>query len=75
MKLSLLEYTITKEQFETVRNFLNEEIPPLSSSGCIPASKVFPILHNKDTIILQFCGWSINLHSDGTFGWEDTTGG
>lgn len=34
-----------------------------------------PILHNKNLIILQFCGWSINLSADGTWEWEDTTGG
>lgn len=34
-----------------------------------------PILHNKGKIFLQFCGWSINLLDDGTWYWEDTTGG
>lgn len=36
---------------------------------------LIPILHNKDKIYLQFCGWSINLLNDGTWHWEDTTGG
>ena len=26
-------------------------------------------------IMLQFCGWSINLREDGTWSWDDTTGG
>ena len=34
-----------------------------------------PILHNEGKIYLQFCGWSINLLNDGTWHWEDTTGG
>ena len=34
-----------------------------------------PILHNEGKIYLQFCGWSINLLDDGTWHWEDTTGG
>lgn len=34
-----------------------------------------PILHNENKIFLQFCGWSINLYDDGTWCWEDTTGG
>lgn len=33
------------------------------------------ILHNEGKIYLQFCGWSINLLDDGTWHWEDTTGG
>lgn len=37
--------------------------------------EVSAILHNKNQIILQFCGWSINLYEDGTYEWEDTTGG
>jgi len=35
---------------------------------------VLPILHNE-FIILLMCGWSINLNPDGTWYWEDTTGG
>jgi len=35
---------------------------------------VLPILHNEGTIILQFSGWSINLHSDGTWIWKATDG-
>ena len=34
-----------------------------------------PILHNHGEIYLQFCGWSINLYKDGTWCFEDTTGG
>ena len=34
-----------------------------------------PILHNDGKIFLQFNGWSINLSDDGTWFWEDTTGG
>ena len=36
---------------------------------------VMPILHNEGKIILQFDGWSINLADNGTWIWEDTTGG
>ena len=41
------------------------------------SSKVefLPIMHNKDVVILQFHGWSINLHEDGTWIWEATDGG
>lgn len=38
-------------------------------------SDCIPILHNEGEIFLQFCGWSINLNEDGTWFWEDTTGG
>lgn len=34
-----------------------------------------PIIHNEGKIFLQFCGWSINLLDDGTWYWEDTSGG
>jgi len=34
-----------------------------------------PILHNKDCIILQYSGWSLNLLSNGQWGWESTEGG
>ncbi len=36
---------------------------------------VLPIVHIPDEIHLQFCGWCIILNSDGTWDWEDTTGG
>lgn len=36
---------------------------------------IIPITHNEDMIMLQMCGWSINLCKDGTWYWEDTTGG
>lgn len=36
---------------------------------------VTPILHNEECIILQFCGWSINLEADGRWWWEATDGG
>lgn len=26
-------------------------------------------------VVLQFCGWCIHIHGDGTWTWEDTTGG
>ncbi len=53
------------EQIERVKGFLREEY-----SG-VPIN----ILHNKGFIILQYCGWSINLYDDGTWGWEITEGG
>jgi len=36
---------------------------------------LIPILHNKDQVILQFYGWSINLYDDGTWIWTATDGG
>jgi len=41
----------------------------------VPEIRVTPILHNEDLIILQFLGWSIDLNKDGTWNWEDTSGG
>ena len=56
-----------KEVHEAFQN----EGPVYAVHQCL----VLPILHNPDQIILQFNGWSINLHDDGTWEWEDTTGG
>jgi hypothetical protein len=62
-----------------VKSFLKEE---LENKDIIKDSlrsdlftSVIPILHNENLIYLQFNGWSINLLSDGTWFWEDTTGG
>ncbi len=33
------------------------------------------ITHNEGKIYFQFCGWSLNIYDDGTWCWEDTTGG
>jgi len=50
-------------QIEQVRALLNE------------GEGLYPILHNKGEVIIQGCGWSVNLLPDGTWFWEDTTGG
>lgn len=62
-----METAFTKENFDEVKAFLQEAIDVQNSP--------ITILHNRDTIILQYNGWSINLHDDGTWEWEDTTGG
>jgi hypothetical protein len=36
---------------------------------------MMPIMHNKDVVYLQLCGWSINLKSDGTWHVQVTEGG
>jgi hypothetical protein len=72
-------------QIEIVKQLLKEatEIVPYEFDG-LHGEKIqtttkrvtpIPILHNKGEIYLQFCGWSINLFDDGTWDWEDTTGG
>lgn len=38
-------------------------------------TSVCPITHNPGLVILQFCGWSITLKTDGDWYLEDTTGG
>lgn len=58
-------------QTEKIKEILAEEIK--NNNG--KKIDVIPILHNKGEIILQFCGWSINLLDNGQFYWEDTTGG
>ncbi len=55
-----------------------EKIPVVASQDVITVRRQvtpIPILHNEGKIYLQFCGWSINLYDDGTWCWEDTTGG
>lgn len=34
-----------------------------------------PYLHREDNIALLFCGFEIILNKDGTWSWQDTTGG
>lgn len=36
---------------------------------------VMPILHNPDHIFLLVYGWGIRLSNDGTWTWEETSGG
>jgi len=60
--------------FNQVKDFLQKEIDLRESLHGLTAD-VMPILHNKELIILQFCGWAIDLHEDGTWSWEETTGG
>lgn len=63
VKELLREETETIPYVTKIINTTTERVTPI------------PILHNKGLIYLQFCGWSINLHDDGTWCWEDTTGG
>jgi len=64
---------------EKVKELLKEEIRDMKNKKRIKLFKddltIDPILHNKDMIILQMWGWSINLLEDGTWFWEDTSGG
>ena len=79
---------MNKADFEQCRKLLAAEMP--SSEGVTREYPIgndrlatildnrvemIPILHNKDRLFLQMCGWSINLYDDGTWDWEDTTGG
>lgn len=34
-----------------------------------------PIIHNDDYVVLQYCGWSLNLYEDGTWIIDFTEGG
>ena len=53
-----------------VRNGCKKEIDEFGH-----CCSIMPIMHNGHVVILQLNGWSINLKSDGTWEWEDTTGG
>jgi hypothetical protein len=60
-----------KVDFSQVRQLLSEE-----QKYYFPHDpEVLPVLHNENVIILQFGGWAVNLYPDGTWLWEDTTGG
>lgn len=66
--------TLVKDNMNNVnevKSFLEREI---QIDGKENVSHI-PILHNPGEIILQYCGWSINLLDNGTWYWEDTTGG
>lgn len=41
--------------------------PKIDGAEIKNAVEVLPITHNKDCIILQFCGWAIWLKEDGTY--------
>jgi len=64
---------------EKVKELLKEEIRDMKNKKRIKLFKddltIDPILHNENMIILQLWGWSINLLEDGTWFWEDTSGG
>ena len=55
----------SKGQIEIVKRLISED------KDTVPSL----ITHNEGKIYLQFCGWSLNLYDDGTWCWEDTTGG
>jgi hypothetical protein len=61
---------VGKITFEELKTWLREE-----DSKTKLIKEVIPIFHNKELIILQFLGWSINLYSDGTYKLEVTEGG
>jgi hypothetical protein len=67
-----------ENKINEIRKLLNEETdiqknrPDIRNRGDIG---FISITHNKEVIFLQMCGWSINLYKDGTWNWEDTTGG
>jgi hypothetical protein len=60
-----LERTKDMDRLDTVRELMKDD----------PDKLPIPILHNKDVILLQFHGWSVNLQRDGSWWWEDTSGG
>ena len=68
-------------QIKIVKKLLEEAtetVPYIITAGdrvIKTTARPIPILHNSGKIYLQFCGWSINLFDDGTWHWEDTTGG
>jgi hypothetical protein len=63
-----------KEETETVPYFYTDAEGKERETTTTQVTPI-PILHNEGKIFLQFCGWSINLLDDGTWYWEDTTGG
>ena len=65
----LLQAIQNKKRLEKVRFLLDNE--PKDTFF----KEVLPITHNENQVILQFNGWSIILNEDGTWYWEDTTGG
>jgi len=75
---------LSKGQVDEVKEFLKEETKTVpyvytyDGKECTTTSQIvnpIPIIHNEGKIYLQFRGWSINLYDDGTWCWEDTTGG
>jgi hypothetical protein len=73
---------MSKNSFKVLKDIIKEEMTFFFTKSALNAEKrpshivdVLPILHNDNLIILQFKGWSINLYDDGTYIWEDTSGG
>ena len=60
-------------QISEVKRFLEDEKKIENNKDSLVS--IIPITRNDDKVYLQFCGWSINLYADGTWCWEDTTGG
>ena len=63
---------------EEIKRLLEEErfrVPFPKQDKWNNYAACIPIMHNRGKVYLQFCGWSINLKEDGTWYWEDTTGG
>lgn len=78
---------MTAENFEQTRQFLQENTQTYDqviedmkqhkeqyspTEGNIVS--FLPILHNKNVLLMQFYGYSINLNADGTWIFEDTAG-
>jgi hypothetical protein len=64
--------------FTALREVLTEEVQREKAelSRLRPGEvSVMPLLENPDSIRLLFCGWQVTLRPDGTWDWEDTTGG
>jgi hypothetical protein len=70
---------MNKESFEFLKEALSAD---RSRGGDLPPSRaghgVLEILEIYDTggnITLQFWGYAVTLNTDGTWSWEDTSGG
>lgn len=57
---------VMNNNFEQTKEWLRDEPSPRPTFDS-PQRGVIPILHNSGQIILQFCGWSVNLNDDGTW--------
>jgi hypothetical protein len=55
-------------------NFCEEPYHVSSGNGMI-VTDVHVFMNKQFDTILQFNGWAITLHDNGTYTWEDTTGG
>ena len=74
-------YSKDKVQFENLREALKEQVeihPYEYQKGEYVAAKrltPIPFLDDKNSIRFLYCGLEITINNDGTWDWEDTTGG